>query len=162
MRGGVIVDATGESDPRLAKVYTNLAAMEERHIAFWEARLRAAGRRSHPAAILAKPGAWRDRAAIRAGAGSRHHCRERGSRPERLVKAARNRHDPDVGPGAMAARVSNSCLRPNGAASGQFLGRWKAGIDRSAGMLWRAAVLGANDGLCSNLSLVMEWRRLGR
>ena len=28
--------AAGEPDPRLAKVYTNLAAMEDVHIAFWE------------------------------------------------------------------------------------------------------------------------------
>src|SRR3989442_13010687 len=35
--------ATGEPDPRLAKGYTNLAAMEEANIAFWEARLRTAG-----------------------------------------------------------------------------------------------------------------------
>jgi hypothetical protein len=35
--------ASGEPDPRLAKVYTNLAAMEEAHVAFWEARLRTAG-----------------------------------------------------------------------------------------------------------------------
>jgi vacuolar iron transporter family protein len=35
--------AAGEPDPRLAKVYANLAAMEESHIAFWEQRLRTAG-----------------------------------------------------------------------------------------------------------------------
>ena len=30
--------AAAEPDPRLAKVYANLAAMEETHIAFWEKR----------------------------------------------------------------------------------------------------------------------------
>src|SRR2546428_8207298 len=35
--------AAAEADPRLAKVYANLAAMEEAHIAFWEDRLRKAG-----------------------------------------------------------------------------------------------------------------------
>jgi hypothetical protein len=35
--------AAAEPDPRLAKVYANLAAMEETHIAFWEKRLRDAG-----------------------------------------------------------------------------------------------------------------------
>src|SRR5439155_493634 len=34
--------AASEEDPRLAKVYANLAAMEEGNIAFWEERLRAA------------------------------------------------------------------------------------------------------------------------
>ena len=36
--------AAAEPDPRLAKVYANLAAMEEAHIAFWEKRLRDAGK----------------------------------------------------------------------------------------------------------------------
>jgi hypothetical protein len=37
--------AESEPDPKLAKVYTNLARMEEAHIAFWEDRLRSAGER---------------------------------------------------------------------------------------------------------------------
>ena len=32
-----------EPDPKIAKVYSNLARMEEAHIAFWEDRLRSAG-----------------------------------------------------------------------------------------------------------------------
>src|SRR2546428_10424325 len=48
--------ATGEPDPRLAKVYTNLAAMEEAHIAFWEARLRTAGAPGPP-----RRPSWRSR-----------------------------------------------------------------------------------------------------
>src|SRR5882672_8224973 len=48
--------ATGEPDPRLAKVYTNLAAMEEAHIAFWEARLRTAG-----APVPPRRPSWRSR-----------------------------------------------------------------------------------------------------
>src|SRR2546425_9876916 len=35
--------AAAEADPRLAKGYANLAAMEEAHIAFWGDRLRKAG-----------------------------------------------------------------------------------------------------------------------
>src|SRR4030088_1104556 len=35
--------ASSEADPKIAKVYTNLAKMEEVHIGFWEERLRAAG-----------------------------------------------------------------------------------------------------------------------
>src|SRR5438552_290336 len=35
--------AAAEPDPRLAKVYANLGAMEEAHVAFWEKRLRDAG-----------------------------------------------------------------------------------------------------------------------
>ena len=35
--------AASEPDPKIAKVYSNLAKMEEAHIAFWEDRLRSAG-----------------------------------------------------------------------------------------------------------------------
>src|SRR5260370_32839328 len=35
--------ASSETDPKIAKVYSNLAKMEEAHIGFWEERLRAAG-----------------------------------------------------------------------------------------------------------------------
>src|SRR2546425_11528210 len=48
--------AAGEPDPRLAKVYANLAAMEEAHIAFWEARLRTAGAPGPP-----RRPSWRSR-----------------------------------------------------------------------------------------------------
>src|SRR5438093_4135676 len=48
--------ATAEADPRLAKVYANLAAMEEAHIAFWEDRLRKAG-----ASVPRRRPSWRSR-----------------------------------------------------------------------------------------------------
>ena len=48
--------AAGEPNPRLAKVYTNLAAMEEAHIAFWEDRLRRVG-----APVPPRRPSWRSR-----------------------------------------------------------------------------------------------------
>src|SRR5918996_1677417 len=42
------VMAASEPDPRFAKVYANLAAMEEGHIAFWEDRLRRVGAKVPP------------------------------------------------------------------------------------------------------------------
>src|SRR5260221_12826229 len=48
--------AAAEPDPRLAKVYANLGAMEEAHIAFWEKRLRDAG-----AAVPPRRASWRSR-----------------------------------------------------------------------------------------------------
>src|SRR5438552_13245438 len=48
--------AAAEPDPRLAKVYANLAAMEEAHIAFWEKRLRDSG-----AAVPTRRASWRSR-----------------------------------------------------------------------------------------------------
>ena len=35
--------AASETDPKIAKVYSNLAKMEEAHIAFWEERLSSTG-----------------------------------------------------------------------------------------------------------------------
>ena len=35
--------AANEADPKISQVYSNLAKMEETHIAFWEERLRLGG-----------------------------------------------------------------------------------------------------------------------
>jgi hypothetical protein len=51
--------ATGEQDPKVAKVYFNLARMEETHIAFWEDRLRQAG-----ASVGARRPSWRSRVLV--------------------------------------------------------------------------------------------------
>src|SRR6266850_2095940 len=48
--------AASEPDPRLTKVYANLAAMEEGHIEFWEDRLRRAGAKVPP-----RRATWRSR-----------------------------------------------------------------------------------------------------
>src|SRR4030095_2344639 len=48
--------AAAEADPRLAKVYANLAAMEEAHISFWEDRLRKAS-----ASVPRRRPSWRSR-----------------------------------------------------------------------------------------------------
>src|ERR1700680_2135649 len=48
--------AANEPDPKIAKVYSNLAKMEETHIAFWEERLRSAG-----AQIGKRRPSWRSR-----------------------------------------------------------------------------------------------------
>ena len=48
--------AAGETDPRLAQVYTNLGRMEEAHTAFWEDKLARAG-----AAIGPRQPSWRSR-----------------------------------------------------------------------------------------------------
>jgi hypothetical protein len=48
--------AASERDPKLAKVYSNLARMEEAHITFWEERLRSAGDR-----VVERRPSWRSR-----------------------------------------------------------------------------------------------------
>ena len=149
--------AAGESDPRIAKVYTNLAKMEETHIAFWEERLRAAAAR-----VPARRPSWRSRVlaliARRVG-------------PDAVLStiAAKEAVDQHVyvnQPETQGTRMSAQerwharglgqlvHTQPRGL-SGSFLGRIEGRHRAVGGNALRAAVLGANDGLCSNLSLVM-------
>lgn len=150
--------ADGEDDERLARVYLRLAEVEERHAEFWAERLREAGHDGAPP----RPG-WRARilalVARRFGPG--------------LVSAtvasseAKNQRMYDDQPEAAGtslpqdershARVLATLVRPaSGGLPGPALARLE-GRHRSAvsGNALRAAVLGANDGLVSNLSLVM-------
>jgi vacuolar iron transporter family protein len=149
--------AASERDPKIAKVYSNLARMEEAHIGFWEGRLRAAG---------AQPGerrpSWRSRVLT-------WIARRLGPEAVLATIAAREAADRNVyikqaetQGTAMStqerwhALVLGQLVRtqPRGL-SGSFLGRLEGRHRAVGGNALRAAVLGANDGLCSNLSLVM-------
>jgi VIT1/CCC1 family predicted Fe2+/Mn2+ transporter len=149
--------AASESDPRLAKVYANLAAMEEGHIGFWEDRLRRAG-----ATVPPRRASWRSRvlAAI---------ARRFGPDLVLATIAAKEAVDqnsyvkqPETAGTAMPgherwhAKVLGQLVatQPRGL-QGSFLGRLEGRHRSVGGNALRAAVLGANDGLCSNLSLVM-------
>src|SRR6267142_2069356 len=149
--------AASEPDPRLAKVYANLAAMEEGHIEFWEDRLRRAGAKVPP-----RRATWRSRvlAAI---------ARRLGPDLVLATIAAKEAVDqngyvkqPETAGTAMPgherwhARVWQQLVstQPRGL-QGSFLGRLEGRHRSVGGNALRAAVLGANDGLCSNLSLVM-------
>jgi len=149
--------AASESDPRLAKVYANLAAMEEGHIGFWEDRLRRAG-----ATVPPRRASWRSRvlAAI---------ARRLGPDMVLATIAAKEAVDqngyvrqPETANTAMPgherwhAKVLRELVstQPRGL-QGSFLGRLEGRHRSVGGNALRAAVLGANDGLCSNLSLVM-------
>jgi VIT1/CCC1 family predicted Fe2+/Mn2+ transporter len=149
--------ADSESDPKIAKVYSNLASMEEAHIAFWEEKLRSAG-----AAIGERRPSWRSRALARI-------ARLLGPDAVLSTIAAKEAMDrnvyvkqPETSGTRMSAqeqwhtRVLGQLLRtqPRGL-SGNFLGRLEGRHRAVGGNALRAAVLGANDGLCSNLSLVM-------
>lgn len=149
--------ATSEHDPKIAKVYSNLARMEEAHIAFWEDRLRSAG-----AQVGERRPSWRSR--ILAWIGRRLG-------PDAILStiAAKEAADRNVyvnQPETQSTRMSNQerwhaevlgqlvRTQPRGL-SGNFLGRLEGRHRAVGGNALRAAVLGANDGLCSNLSLVM-------
>ena len=147
--------AQAEANPNVAEVYRRLAAIEDAHAELWRKRL---------AAIGLTPG-----------------TRRPGWRTRTLAFLAR-RFGPDVvlpvintleqvdssqydrQPEAVAARLPQAersharILQALGARSaagvpGSVLGRIE-GRHRSGGNTLRAAVLGANDGLVSNLSLV--------
>ena len=149
--------AASEEDPRLAKVYANLAAMEEGHIAFWEERLRKAG-----APVPPRRPSWRSR--VLAGI-----ARRLGPDLVLATIAAKEEVDqnayvkqPETAGTRMPAherwhaKVLQQLVatQPRGL-QGSFLGRLEGRHRSVGGNALRAAVLGANDGLCSNLSLVM-------
>jgi len=148
--------AEAEKDPHLSEVYRRLAAVEEAHAEFWRKQLGGLG----ASAIARHPG-WRTRAlawlARRFGAAfvlptlSTLEQRDSGqydAQPEAVaggLPGAERSHNRIVE--AMATAM------PTGA-SGSSLARLE-GRHRTGGNALRAAVLGANDGLVSNLSLVM-------
>lgn len=145
--------AAAERQPQLAQVYRRLAETEEAHIGFWEERLRAAG-----VSVGPRRPTWRARTlswlARRFGpqvvlptvAGaeqidSHHYDGLPETRDTPLPNEERSH--------ARVLRAIQGGLE--GPAIAQLEGRHRA----IGGNALRAAVLGANDGLLSNLSLVM-------
>ncbi len=138
--------AAAEPDPRLAKVYTNLAAMEEAHIEFWEQRLRDAGATVPPRRV-----SWRSR----------------------VLNAIARRLGPDLVLATIAAKEEvdqNVYVRQSETAGTRMPAqeRWHAKVLKQLVTSQPRGVEGsflarlegrhrsvANDGLCSNLSLVM-------
>ncbi len=147
--------ADHEPDPATARVYHNLAEIERKHADFWEMRLRAAGHDPGPR----KP-SWRARVLV--------FCARRWGAKSVLETVAsseyQNRDDyvPQMETAATAmtseehahARVLRSILAKTGLGAASFV-RTERGHRRLGGNALRAAVLGSNDGLSSNLSLVM-------
>jgi VIT1/CCC1 family predicted Fe2+/Mn2+ transporter len=148
--------AQSENDPALARVYHRLAAVEEAHAEFWRGRLRAIGRN----APKLRPG-FRTRALIwlarRFGPAfvlptintlERLDSGSYAAQPEAVaggLPAAERSH----------ARIIAALASPSPAAlSGAALARLEGRHRGMGGNALRAAVLGANDGLVSNLSLV--------
>jgi VIT1/CCC1 family predicted Fe2+/Mn2+ transporter len=144
-----------EPDPRLADVYRRLAAAEERHAGFWEDKLRAAGVR-----VPDRRAGWRTRLLIAVARRFGTHLvlptlndLERGDsrgydqQPESrgtAMPAEERSH-------ARLLRSLSGTAGIEGAALSRLEGRHRA----TSGNALRAAVLGANDGLLSNFSLVM-------
>jgi VIT1/CCC1 family predicted Fe2+/Mn2+ transporter len=148
--------ADAEPDPRLSEVYRRLAAVEEAHAEFWAKELRRRGER----AAAGRPG-WRTQAlAWLARRFGPQFVLPTLSTLERRDSGQYDRQPEAVAGGLPGAERSHNRVveamasaLPIGA-SGSSLARLE-GRHRTGGNALRAAVLGANDGLVSNLSLVM-------
>ncbi|MBX6765033.1 MAG: VIT1/CCC1 transporter family protein [Rubrobacteraceae bacterium] len=145
--------AEAEKQPELAKVYAHLAATEEEHARFWARKLEAAGE-SPPEG---RPG-WRPRLLGRL-------ARTFGPQVVLPAISGLERQDshsyasqPGISSMASQERSHARLLREisgGGGVEGPILARLEGRHRASGGNALRAAVLGANDGLLSNFSLVM-------
>ncbi len=148
--------AEAGTDPRSSDIFRKLAAVEDAHAEFWRKNLRRVGSQM----LATRPG-WRTRAlawlARRFGpefvlptvnvlehADSASYDRQPEA-IERGLPAAERSH----------ARVLDALAGRSGGLSGSSIARLEGRHRAMGGNALRAAVLGANDGLVSNLSLVM-------
>ena len=144
-----------ESDSRVVDLYRRLADVEERHAGFWEGKLRAGG-----APVPARRVSWRARVLARAG-------RRLGSGVILSVVASDERRGQgmyDAQPEASGTPLPYeersharllSALSVGGGLQGATIARLEGRHRAVGGNALRAGVLGANDGLVSNMSLVM-------
>jgi vacuolar iron transporter family protein len=149
--------AEAEKNPQLSKVYGNLAKMEEKHRGFWEDHLKKAGVPIPPP----RP-SWRTRVLI--WVAKRFGPDAVLSTVAGNEKVDKNMYAPQKetqGTGMTADehlhdRLLEEILRVDKeGTSGSYLAQMEGRHKNVGGNALRAAVLGANDGLCSNLSLVM-------
>jgi vacuolar iron transporter family protein len=149
--------ARAEKSEQLSSVYMRLADVEERHLGFWEERLRSIG---------ADPGnrrpSWRARTmALLASRFGPRVVLPTVATFEQVDQADYDDQPETAGTGMREQERSHArVLRyvaggsPQGV-SGETLARLEGRHRAPGGNALRAAVLGANDGLTSNLALVM-------
>lgn len=144
-----------EADANLAEVYRRLAATEEKHAESWATRLRAGG-----VTLPVFTPSWRTRTLIWVARrfGVQSVLQTLSSTEDRAAHGYVAGQPIDVMPAQERshARLLRQISRTTtgglaGAALAQIEGRHRS----AGGNALRAAVLGANDGLVSNLSLVM-------
>jgi VIT1/CCC1 family predicted Fe2+/Mn2+ transporter len=144
--------ASNAGDDRLAQLYRRFAESEARHAALWRDRLTEVGapsdarpsRRARILAMLARRGGAALVAPVIAG-------------QERTGRRMYDDQPEAAGTALPAEERSHARLLQavTGGASGAVLGRFEGRHRTIGGNALRAAVLGANDGLVSNFSLVM-------
>jgi VIT1/CCC1 family predicted Fe2+/Mn2+ transporter len=148
--------AEAEKDPHLSEVYRRLAAVEEAHAEFWQKELARQG-----ATGMARRPGWRTRVLV----GLARRFGPQFVLPTLSTLEKRDSGQYDSQPEAVAGGLPGAershtrvveamAVAMPGGASGSSLARLE-GRHRSGGNALRAAVLGASDGLVSNLSLVM-------
>ena len=143
--------ADSESDPKLAEVFRRLASVEEAHAEFWRTRLSPQGGALSPS-LHARFLAWTAR---RFGPGlviptlAAAEARDSGAYDDQ-AEAQGTGMPADERSHARVMRAIASQIGLSGPELATLEGRHSGG-----GNTLRAAVLGANDGLVSNLSLVM-------
>jgi vacuolar iron transporter family protein len=149
-----------EQNPQLKGVYQRLAETEERHSTFWEAKLRAAGQ-SIPYFRLN----WRTRTLIFLARRLGPEFVLSNIEPLEQIDSHKYNLQPEARAGglpqqeqsharllrAITSNIRGSHVGLEGRQIAQLEGRHRA----IGGNALRAAVLGANDGLLSNFSLVM-------
>jgi VIT1/CCC1 family predicted Fe2+/Mn2+ transporter len=148
--------AAAEPDPAVAKIYRELAEVEDKHAGFWETKLRERGidpgprRASWRARVLSwtarrfGPRAVLPTIAQREAVGRNDYTAQSETQHTQMPAQERSH-----------ARVLQAMLDRPAGAPGSELARVEGRHRNVGGNALRAAVLGANDGLCSNLALVM-------
>jgi VIT1/CCC1 family predicted Fe2+/Mn2+ transporter len=144
-----------EKNPKIAEVYRRLAATEEAHAATWAEKLKAAS-----VGVPSFKPAWRTRALIWAA----RRFGPSAVLPSMAAMEQQGDHSytKQNAPAGMARQERSHAMLLNaigqttrggleGAALAQLEGRHRS----AGGNALRAAVLGANDGLVSNFSLIM-------
>ncbi len=146
--------AAREGDERLAGVYRRLAAAERRHADHWVGQVRAGGGAVPPHRL-----GWRVRVLRWAAARFGTSAVASIVAGQEIADAQRYATVTDGAPGMDAdERRHASALRAIAGgigAEGPWIARLEGRHRGTAGNALRAAVLGANDGLVSNLSLIM-------
>jgi VIT1/CCC1 family predicted Fe2+/Mn2+ transporter len=146
-----------ENNPGLVQVYARLAEVEEEHAAFWEEKLKEAG-----LAVLPRKVGWRSRtlAMLARRFGPQFviptvSSMERADSHTYAVQEE-TRGIPLSSQEYSHARLLQSIAGPDSKGlEGGTLARLEGRHRATSGNSLRAAVLGANDGLLSNFSLVM-------
>jgi len=144
-----------EKNPKVAEVYRRLATTEEAHAATWAEKLKAANAPVPPPRLD-----WRTRALI----WSAHRFGPSAVLPSMAAmeqRGDRTYHEQGA-PAAMVAQEKSHAMlmrtisqTARGGMEGSALAQLEGRHRSAGGNALRAAVLGANDGLVSNFSLVM-------